>query len=78
MYTYQIKGQISYLYANFAGKHVVFTKNLHSWKYLYTTAGRDGRDKFQVWKGGVAGISTTVVVIITLVTKFHFGFELKI
>ena len=24
-------------------------KNLHSWNYFYTTAGRDGRDKFQVW-----------------------------
>ena len=24
-------------------------KNLHSWKNFYTTAGRDGRDKFQVW-----------------------------
>ena len=24
-------------------------KKLHSWKYFYTTAGRDGRDKFQVW-----------------------------
>ena len=23
-------------------------KNLHSWNYFYTTAGRDGRDKFQV------------------------------
>ena len=29
-------------------KNVVFRKNLHSWKYFYTTAGRDGRDKFQV------------------------------
>ena len=24
-------------------------KKLHSWKYFYTTAGRDGRDKFRVW-----------------------------
>ena len=24
-------------------------KNLNSWKYFYTTAGREGRDKFQVW-----------------------------
>ena len=24
-------------------------KNLHNWKQFYTTAGRDGRDKFQVW-----------------------------
>ena len=23
-------------------------KNLHSWKKIYTTAGRDGRDKFKV------------------------------
>ena len=29
---------------------VVFWKNLHSWQKFYTTAGRDGRDKFQVWK----------------------------
>ena len=27
----------------------VFWKNLHSWEKFYTTAGRDGRDKFQVW-----------------------------
>ena len=26
-------------------------KNLHSWNYFYTTAGRDSRDKFQVWLG---------------------------
>ena len=41
-------GQISYLYANFARKCVVFRKKLHSWKIFYTTASRDGRDKFQV------------------------------
>ena len=29
---------------------VVFWKNLHSWQKFYTTVGRDGRDKFQVWK----------------------------
>ena len=28
---------------------VFFWKNLHSWQNFYTTAGRDGRDKFQVW-----------------------------
>ena len=27
---------------------VVFWKNSHSWQKFYTTAGRDGRDKFQV------------------------------
>ena len=26
-------------------------KNLHSWNYFYTTAGRESRDKFQVWLG---------------------------
>ena len=24
-------------------------KNLHIWQKLYTTAGRDGRDKSQLW-----------------------------
>ena len=33
----------------FCKKLRCFRKNLHSWKYFYTTAGRDGRDKFQVW-----------------------------
>ena len=27
---------------------VVFSKNLHSWQKFYTTAGRDGRNKFQL------------------------------
>ena len=40
---------MSYFYANLARKRVVFWKNLHSCKNFYTTAGRDGRDKFQVW-----------------------------
>ena len=26
-----------------------FRENLHSWHKFYTTDGRDGRDKFQVW-----------------------------
>ena len=30
-----------------ARKHVVFRRNLHSWKCFYTPAGRDGGDKFQ-------------------------------
>ena len=29
-------------------ENALFMKNLHSWNYFYTTAGRDGRDKFQV------------------------------
>ena len=44
VYTYLIKGQISYFY-------VVFWKNLHSWKYFHMTAGRDDCDKFQIWDG---------------------------
>ena len=28
---------------------VVFWGNLHSWQKMFTTAGRDGRDKFQLW-----------------------------
>ena len=38
-----------YFYKNYARKHVVFWKNLHSWQKFYTTAGRDGRDKSQLW-----------------------------
>ena len=34
------------------GNALFFEKNyecvIHSWKYFYATAGRDGRDKFQV------------------------------
>ena len=41
--------ETSYFYANFARKCIVFWKKLHRWK-IYTTAGRDGRDKFQVWE----------------------------
>ena len=33
-------------------------KNLHSWKQFYTSAGRDGRDKFQVW-----GLSITILTV---------------
>ena len=36
-------------FAKYVRNCVVFWKNLHSWKKFYTTAGRDGRDKFQVW-----------------------------
>ena len=35
--------------AKYVRNCVVFWKNLHSWQKFYTTAGRDGRDKFQVW-----------------------------
>ena len=27
---------------------IVFWENLHSWHKFYTTAGRDGRDKYQL------------------------------
>ena len=35
-------------FAKYVRNCVVFWKNLHSWQNFYTTAGRDGRDKFQV------------------------------
>ena len=35
--------------AKYVRNCVVFWKNLHSWPKFYTTAGRDSRDKFQVW-----------------------------
>ena len=34
----------------FCRKGTVFRKNLHSWKKFYTTAGCDGRGKYQVWE----------------------------
>ena len=34
--------------AKYVRSCVVFWKNLHSWQKFYTTAGRGGRDKFQV------------------------------
>ena len=37
-----------YKLAKYVRNCVVFWKNLHSWQKFYTTAGRDGRDKFQV------------------------------
>ena len=40
---------ILYFSAKYAKKCLVFLKNLHSWQEFYTTAGCDGRDKFQVW-----------------------------
>ena len=41
--------QILYLDKNYARKRVFFQKNLHSWHKSYTTAGRDGSDKSQLW-----------------------------
>ena len=34
--------------AKYVRNYVVFWKNLHSRQKIYTIAGRDGRDKFQV------------------------------
>ena len=34
--------------AKYVRNCVVLWKNLHSWQKIYTTAGRDGHDKFQV------------------------------
>ena len=36
--------------AKYVRNCVVFWENLHSWQKFYTTTGRDGRDKFQVWE----------------------------
>ena len=36
--------------AKYVSNCVVFWKNLHSWQNFYTTAGRDGRDKFHLCK----------------------------
>ena len=38
--------------AKYVRNCVIFRKNLHSWQKFYTTVGRDGRDKFQVWTEG--------------------------
>ena len=35
--------------AKYVRSCVVFLKFLHKWQIFYTTAGRDGRDRFQVW-----------------------------
>ena len=51
--TYRINEGISYFYANFARKHIVFWINLHSWNF-FTTVGRDSHDKFQVWPDDMA------------------------
>ena len=40
-------------------------KNLHSWNYFYTTAGRDGRDKFQVWLLGLKLAALLIVVVLS-------------
>ena len=45
-----------------------FRENLHSWHKFYTTAGRDGRDKSQLWFRGVCssfaegGVSAVKIV----------------
>ena len=36
-------------YVNHARNCVVIRENLHSWHKFYMTAGRDGRDKSQLW-----------------------------
>ena len=41
--------------AKYVRNFVVFWKILHSWQKFYTTAGRGGRDKFQIWIRGDLG-----------------------
>ena len=43
-----------YFYKNHARKRV-FWKNLHSWHKFYMIAGRNGRDKSQLWSSGPGG-----------------------
>ena len=49
LWNYKIYRCILYFSVKYAKKCVVFLKTLHSWQEFYTTAGRDGHDKFQVW-----------------------------
>ena len=37
-----------YFHAYYARNKVVFWENLHIWQKIYTTAGRDGRNKSQL------------------------------
>ena len=48
-------------FAKYVRNCVVFWKNLHSWQNFYTTAGRDGRDKFQVWKWLIVLVPSSVI-----------------
>ena len=54
--------------AKYVRSCVVFLKTLHSWQEFYTTAGRDGRDKFQVWimMSVMIGVVCTYVVSIPI------------
>ena len=55
--------------AKYVRNCVVLWKNLHSWQKIYTTAGRDGRDKFQVCLGTLLIIANiTSVSIVTFIT----------
>ena len=49
LWNYKIHRCILYFSAKYAKKCVVFLKTLHSWQEFYMTAGRGGRNKFQVW-----------------------------
>ena len=39
-----------------------FLKNLHDWQKFYTTAGRTGRAKYQLWVGRVKSCWKTLLV----------------
>ena len=64
--------------AKYVRNCVVFWKNLHSWQKFYTTAGRDGRDKFQVCPRPFFSFSSYHVyfVHVLAMTRFRFlGFK---
>ena len=49
--------------AKYVRNCVVFWKNLHSWQKFYTTAGRDGRDKFQVWLSEIKRVLPFLILL---------------
>ena len=46
-------------------------KNLHSWQKFYTTAGRSGRDKFQLWSRDMNLKSAVYRIIMSRNRIFH-------
>ena len=52
--------------AKYVRNYVVFWKNLHSRQKIYTIAGRDGRDKFQVCGGVFVFLHVFVISIFAM------------
>ena len=60
--------------AKYVRKCVNFRKNLLSWQKFYTTAGRDGRDKFQVCLPYQKFLFFHVIIFCHLFKMFLFSF----